>query len=66
MEDITIPNLEALARLKSVTQEDWNSLITAITPLKWQLEAVEGKLWSECWQGLKSRFAVHLGELADA
>ena len=37
--------------------------ITAITPLKWQLEALVGGTWAECWQGLKSRFPEYLQQL---
>ena len=66
--DITIPNLEALARSKGVMpdSEEWLTLITSITPLKWQLEAVENTTWAECWQGLKSRFPEYLAEIISA
>ncbi len=63
IEDVTIPSLSRLAVMKNVTTEDWNSLITSITPLKWQLEALVGGTWSECWTGLKSRFPEYLQKL---
>ena len=62
LEDITIPNLRALADEKGVTPEDFGALITELTPYKWQLEAVTGFTWAECWEGLKSRFAQWLAE----
>jgi hypothetical protein len=61
--DVTIPTLTRLAVQKKVSTEDWNNLITAITPLKWQLEALVGGTWAECWQGLKSRFPEYLQQL---
>lgn len=68
MQDITIPNLEALAASKGVTTDsaEWLALIASITPLKWQLEAIEDTTWARCWQGLKSRFAQWMQELLSA
>lgn len=63
IEDVTIPTLTRLAVQKKVSTEDWNNLITAITPLKWQLEALVGGTWAECWAGLKSRFPEYLQQL---
>jgi hypothetical protein len=63
IEDVTIPALSRLAVQKNVSTEDWNNLITAITPLKWQLEALVGGTWAECWTGLKSRFPEYLQKL---
>jgi len=63
MEDITIPNLQALATGKGVSLEDWTALISEITPMKWQLEAVVGGTWAECWDGLKSRFKSYFEEI---
>ena len=47
--DVTIPNLEALAISKGVMPDsaEWLTLITSITPLKWQLEAIEDTTWAE-------------------
>ena len=64
MTDITIPNLQALAASKNVPQEEFGALITALTPYKWQLEAVTGGTWADCWEGLKSRFSQWMQELA--
>ena len=64
MQDITIPNLQALAAGKGVPKEEFGALITALTPYKWQLEAVTGGTWAECWEGLKSRFVQWMQELA--
>lgn len=66
--DVTIPNLEALAISKGVMPDstEWLTLITSITPLKWQLEAIEDTTWAECWAGLKSRFQEYLAEIARA
>ena len=64
MEDITIPNLTALADAKGVPASEFGALITELTPYKWQLEAVTGLLWAECWEGLKSRFAQWMREIA--
>ena len=61
--EITIPALQALAQDKGVTLADWNDLIAAITPYKWQLEAVVGETWQDCWAGLKSRFRSYMAEL---
>ena len=55
MEHPTIDSLTVLASQKGVPAEELGALITAITPHKWQLEAVQGMLWSECWDGLSSR-----------
>ena len=66
MEDITIPNLTALADAKGVPASEFGALITELTPYKWQLEAVTGLLWAECWEGLKSRFAQWMREIAEA
>lgn len=63
--DITIPNLKALAESKEVSLTDWNALISSITPMVWQLEAVVGGTWADCWQGLKSRFAQWMEEIND-
>lgn len=63
--DITIPNLKALAERKEVSLTDWNALISSITPMVWQLEAVVGGTWADCWQGLKSRFAQWMEEIND-
>jgi len=63
LEDLTIPALQALASEKSVTLADWAELISTITPMKWQLEAVEGGTWADCWLGLKERFPGYLEEL---
>ena len=51
----TIDSLTVLATQKGVPAEELGALITAITPHKWQLEAVQGMLWSECWDGMSSR-----------
>lgn len=63
IQDVTIPSLTALATQKGVTSAEWNSLITTITPMKWQLEALVGGTWQECWEGLKGRFASYLESL---
>lgn len=63
MQDITIPNLKALADSKGVPEEEYGALITMLTPYKWQLEAVTGLLWSECWQGIKSRWQQWMQEI---
>ena len=65
MQDITIPNLQALAAGKGVPQEEFGALITALTPYKWQLEAVTGGTWAECWEGLKSRFRDIMQSMVD-
>lgn len=64
MKDITIPNLTALAAAKDVPDAEFGALITALTPYKWQLEAVTGLKWAECWEGLKGRFIQWIQELA--
>lgn len=51
----TIESLISLAADKGVPAEELGALITAITPHKWNLEAIQGTLWSECWEGLSSR-----------
>ena len=56
MEDITIPNLQALAVAKGVPDAEFGALIVQLTPYKWQLEAITGTTWAECWEGLKERF----------
>lgn len=66
IEDITIPNLKALADSKGVPEEEFGALITMLTPYKWQLEAVNGQLWADCWDGLKSRFSHWIEELNQA
>lgn len=65
MDDITIPNLEALAVSKGVLLDgdEFRTLITTITPLKWQLEAIEDTTWARCWQGLKSRFPMYVEQI---
>ena len=65
MQDITIPNLESLAISKGVATDsaEWLALIASITPLKWQLEAIEDTTWAQCWQGLKSRFPAIMQEI---
>lgn len=63
LEDITIPTLTALAAAKGVPMEEFGALITTLTPYKWQLEAVNGVSWAECWSGLKSRFAQWMEEI---
>lgn len=63
MEDITIPNLRALAVEKGVPDEEFGALITTLTPYKWQLEAVTGLVWADCWEGLKSRFMQWMQEI---
>ena len=63
MTDITIPSLMELAQSKNVSLSDWNNLISEITPMKWQLEALVGGTWAECWDGLKSRFASWIAEI---
>ena len=65
MDDITIPSLQSLAESKGVSLSDWGELISTITPMKWQLEAVVGLTWAECWQGLKSRFAQWMAEVTE-
>jgi hypothetical protein len=66
MQDITIPALKELARQKGMPDAEFDALITKLTPYKWQLEAVEDTTWADCWQGLKSRFAQWMQELATA
>jgi hypothetical protein len=66
MQDITIPALKELARQKGMPDTEFDALITKLTPYKWQLEAVEDTTWADCWQGLKSRFAQWMQELATA
>lgn len=66
MEDITIPNLEALAEAKGVPVDEFGALITMLTPYKWQLEAVTGLVWAEAWDGLKSRFKQWMEEINGA
>lgn len=63
MQDITIPNLKALADSKGVPEEEYGALITMLTPYKWQLEAVTGQLWAECWEGIKSRWQQWMQEI---
>ncbi len=63
MQDITIPNLKALADSKGVPEEEYGALITMLTPYKWQLEAVTGLLWAECWEGIKSRWQRWMQEI---
>lgn len=63
MSETGIPELQALAVRKGVPQEDFNALISEITPLKWQLEAVTGGTWAECWVGFKSRIQAHVAAL---
>lgn len=63
LNDITIPTLTELAVEKGVPMEEFGALITGLTPYKWQLEAVVGLTWAECWEGLKSRFAQWLEEI---
>ena len=63
IEDITIPNLQALATAKGVPLARFGQLITEITPIKWQLEAVVGRTWAMCWQGLKSRFPEYISQI---
>ena len=55
--DITIPALTALAAQYNVPDEELHGVFADILPYKWQLEAVVGTVWAECWEGLKSRFA---------
>ncbi len=64
LEDITIPILTALANEKGVPETEFGALITSLTPYKWQLEAVTGLIWSDCWDGLKSRFKKWIQELS--
>ena len=63
IEDITIPNLRALANQKGMPNSEFDALITKLTPYKWQLEAVENTTWAVCWEGLKSRFAQWMQEI---
>lgn len=63
MDDITIPNLRELATAKGVADGVFDALVTKLTPYKWQLEAVNGTTWAQCWEGLKSRFAQWVREL---
>lgn len=63
MEDVNIPNLTALAAAKGVSPEEWNNLITSLTPMQWQLLAVVGGTWADCWDGLKSRFPQIMEEI---
>ena len=65
MEDISIPSLQKLASDKQVSYEDMSAALTRVSLLKWQLEAVVGCVWAECWQGLKSRFAGYWQELTE-
>lgn len=65
IEDVTIPNLEALAKQKGVPEEEFSKLILSLTPMKWQLEAVEGGTWEKCWLGLKERFAKWIQEIIE-
>ena len=55
LDDFTIPNMRELATKKGVAIEDWNKLITAISPLQWQLMAVVGGTWDACWLDFKHR-----------
>ena len=66
IEDVTIPSLTLLALQYGVTTEEWNGLITTLTPLQWHLLAIVGGSWADCWQGLKSRFPEYLQELQQA
>ncbi len=61
-DDLTIPSLMELAASKEVPNEELGALIAEITPYKWQLEAVTGFTWAECWIGLKSRFLQWMQE----
>lgn len=63
MEDVTIPTLTELANTKGVTPAEWSGLISKLTPLQWQLTAVAGGTWAECWQGLKSRFPMYVEQI---
>jgi hypothetical protein len=65
IEDITIPNLRALANQKGMPDSEFDALITKLTPYKWQLEAVENTTWAECWDGLKSRFPQWIQEILE-
>ena len=56
MQDLNIPALHELAVSKGVPEAEYGALITLLTPYKWQLEAVTGLPWADCWTGLKSRF----------
>ena len=63
IDDITIPALQELASSKGVSVEDWNELISILTPMKWQLEALVGATWAECWEDLKARFGGYVSEI---
>ena len=65
-DQLAIPNLLQLAAAKGVSDVEIGALISGLTPYKWQLEAVTGLLWAECWDGLKSRFAQWMQEVATA
>lgn len=63
MQDITIPALHELAISKGVPEAEYGALIMELTPYKWQLEAVTGQTWAECWSGLKSRFFTWMEQI---
>ena len=66
IEDVTIPSLTRLAVQYGVSTDEWNALITTLTPLQWHLLAIVGGSWADCWQDLKGRFPEYLQELQQA
>ena len=63
MDDLTIPNLLALAAEKEVTEADMQAVKADVAILVLDLMAKEGGDWSSCWEGMKSRFQQWLEEL---
>jgi hypothetical protein len=63
MPDLNIPALHELALSKGVPEAEYGALITLLTPYKWQLEAVTGLPWAECWDGMKSRWAQWMEQI---
>ena len=56
LSDITIPQLMGLVAQYNVTESDLAATMTAIQIQVYQLEAVTGLVWAECWDHLKSVF----------
>lgn len=58
--ELSIPAMMELATSKGVTSQDLQECMTKVQIYVYQLEAVTGGTWAECWEGLKSRFAGYL------
>ena len=63
LDDITIPALKELCSIHNVTASDMIEVMTEIQIQVLQLQAVTGKVWADCWHGLKSRFVQWASEI---